>query len=172
MTNAQQFLERYGSWAVVTGASDGIGLEIARCLAEKGMNLVLVARRKEVLEHVASELTKKHSIHTKIISTDFSKAHATQEVIHITQDLEVGLLVASAGFGSSGEFITTDLGTELSMIDVNCRAVTEACHHFGGRFAKQKRGGIILLSSIVAFQGVPKSANYAATKAYIQVLAE
>jgi uncharacterized protein len=172
MSTSKQFLKKYGAWAVVTGASDGIGLEIAKCLAEKGMNLVLVARRKDVLEHTASELAKKHNIQTKVISADFSKAHAIGEVITATQELDVGLFVASAGFGSSGEFVSTDLETELSMIDVNCRAVTEACHHFAKRFVKQKRGGIILLSSILAFQGVPKSANYAATKAYIQVLAE
>jgi uncharacterized protein len=172
MASSQQFLEKYGSWAVVTGASDGIGLEIAKCLAEKGMNLVLVARRQDVLEKFASELSKNYKIQTKVIRTDFSEADANKAVFTATRELDVGLLVASAGYGSSGEFITTDLETELSMIDVNCRAVTEACHHFAKRFVKQKRGGIILLSSIVAFQGVPKSTNYAATKAYIQVFAE
>src|SRR5205823_9088379 len=89
-----------------------------------------------------------------------------------TSDLDVGLLVAAAGFGTSGAFIDSPLEEELGMFDVNCRAVTTLAHHFGNRFAKARRGGMVLMSSLLAFQGVPGFANYAATKAYVQSLAE
>ena len=89
-----------------------------------------------------------------------------------TRDLELGLLVACAGFGTSGQLIEADLETELNMIDVNCGAVCALSQRYGRRFASQRRGGLILMSSLLAFQGVPRSANYAATKAYVQTLAE
>jgi short-subunit dehydrogenase len=84
----------------------------------------------------------------------------------------VGLLVASAGFGTSGAFAEGDIHSELEMLDVNCRALLHQSWHFSRRFAERGRGGVILLSSIVAFQGNPWSANYSATKAYVQSLAE
>lgn len=169
---SSRLFSRYGPWAVVTGASDGIGLELVKGLAEAGLNLVLVARRREVLEKVTSQIQKDYKVEARVLSVDLADSKVVQEIITATTDLEVGLLVASAGFGSSGEFLDTDLETELTMIDVNCRAVLEMTHYYSKRFAEQKRGGIILMSSLVAFQGVPKSANYAATKAYIQSLVE
>ena len=88
------------------------------------------------------------------------------------RDLDVGLLVAAAGFGTSGPFLDSDLTQELEMLDVNCRALLSQSLHFGRRFAERGRGGLILLASLVGFQGAPFSANYAATKAYVQSLAE
>jgi hypothetical protein len=163
---------RYGPWAVVTGASDGIGREFALGLAEAGLNLVLVARRGEVLAGLAREVGERHSVETLVVAADLADPRAVDEVVGRTHGLDVGLLVAAAGFGTSGPFIDSRLGDELEMIDVNCRAVAALTHHFAGRFARQGRGGIVLLSSLVAFQGVPRAANYAATKAYVQSLAE
>lgn len=163
---------KYGAWAVVTGASDGIGREMAISLAKAGLNLVLVARRRAVLEQVAGELSTKHSIQTRIIDADLSDNAAVKRVNLETADLDVGLLVASAGFGTAGEFIASQLDDQLNMVDVNCRAVLAMSHEFGRRFVARGRGGIVLFSSLLAFQGVPRSANYAATKAYIQSLAE
>lgn len=164
--------ERYGDWAVVTGASDGIGREFARRLAESGLHLVLVARRESVLEALASELHARHGVETRIVAADLGTGDGIAAVLDATRELDVGLLVASAGFGTSGRFVDADLGSELAMIDVNCRAVAALAHHFGGRFARQRRGGLVLMSSLLAFQGVPRAANYAATKAYVQSLAE
>jgi short-subunit dehydrogenase len=93
-------------------------------------------------------------------------------VAESTAGLPVGLLVAAAGFGTSGSFVEADLDEELELIDLNCRAVAALAHRFGARFARQGRGGLVFLSSLVAFQGVPRSANYAASKAYVQSLAE
>jgi len=89
-----------------------------------------------------------------------------------TRDLDVGLLIAAAGFGVSGPFVENEIDVELNMIDVNCRALAQTTHAFARRFVARKRGGILLMSSLVAFQGVPRAANYAATKAYVQSLAE
>lgn len=163
---------KYGPWAIVTGASDGIGREMAFSLAKRGLNLVLVARRRSILDEVATNLSKAYPIETQVIDADLSQSAAVKTVIAATDNLDVGLLVASAGFGTAGYFLDMPLDREQNMLDVNCRAVLTMSHHFGRRFAKQKHGGIILLSSLVAFQGVPLSAHYAATKAYIQSLAE
>jgi short-subunit dehydrogenase len=164
--------ERYGPWAVVTGASDGIGRDFALQLAQSGLNLVLVARRGEVLAELGRELEQRHGIQPRVVAADLGTPAGIADVLRATAALDVGLLVASAGFGTSGRFIDAAIGPELDMIDVNCRAVAALAHHFGARFAKQRRGGIVLMSSLVAFQGVPRAANYAATKAYVQSLAE
>jgi short-subunit dehydrogenase len=161
-------LEKYGPWAVVTGASDGIGREFARSLAKEGFKLVLVARRKDRLEELETEL----KVDSKIVAVDLSTAEGVATLEHETRTLDVGLVVASAGFGTSGPFLGGDLDAELSMIDVNCRAVASLSHHFGQRLVKRGRGGLVLLSSLVAFQGVRHAANYAATKAWVQSFAE
>lgn len=165
-------LERYGAWAVVTGASSGIGKALAEALAMQGLNLVLVARRKPLLEELDSRLRQQHNIDVKVIAADLSSSNGMATIDDITANLDVGLLVAAAGFGSSGAFIDSKLENELTMIDVNCRSVVQQCHYFARRFQQRQHAGIILFSSIFAFQGVPGSANYAATKAFIQSFAE
>jgi uncharacterized protein len=168
----ERWRAKYGPWAVVTGASDGIGREIALCLAKAGLDLVLVARRRALLEQISTNLTQTYGTRVRIIEADLSQSEAVERVNALTNELEVGLLVACAGFGNSGRLIDSNLGREVAMLEVNCRAVLAMSHHFGKQFAKQGRGGMILMSSLLAFQGVPLSTNYAATKAYIQSLAE
>jgi len=164
--------ERYGPWVLVTGASDGIGREFARCLAAGGVNVVLVARREAPLRDLADALRRQHGVETLVLPADLSRADQVEAVAARTDGLDVGLLVAAAGFGTSGAFLEATLADELAMIDVNCRAVAALSHHFGRRFAARGRGGLVLMSSLLAFQGVPRAANYAATKAYVQSLAE
>jgi short-subunit dehydrogenase len=163
---------KYGTWALVTGASDGIGKAMAAQLADAGLNLVLVARRREVIEALAADLTKKHRIEIRTLAVDLGETDAVSKVVSETDDLEVGMLAAIAGFGTSGRFVDSPLGPELEMVDVNCRAVIELSHHFAGKFVAQRRGGLVLMSSLLAFQGVPRAATYAATKAFIQTFAE
>jgi hypothetical protein len=162
----------YGPWAVVTGASDGIGREMALCLAKMGLKLVLVARRRTTLEQFAADISNRYGTGSRVIAADLAQPSGVEAVIAATADLDIGLLVACAGFGLSGRLIDSAVDQEASMVDVNCRAVLSLSHHFSRRFAAQRRGGLVLMSSLLAFQGVPLSANYAATKAYIQSLAE
>lgn len=166
------FRKRYGGWAVVTGASDGIGAAFARQLAARGVHLVLVARRGAVLEAFATELKTANGIHAIPVSADLANPAGVERVKVAAAPLDVGLLVAAAGFGTSGPLIEAEPFAELEMVDVNCRAVLDLAQHFGKRFSERGRGGMILMSSLLAFQGVPRAANYAATKAYVQTLAE
>jgi uncharacterized protein len=157
------------SWALVTGASDGIGRAFALQLAEQGYGCVLVARYEAML----IELTREIGNHQcRFVAADLSQPSGVNAVIDSVADLDIELLVAAAGFGTSGNFIEANKANELNMIDLNCRAVADMVHVFGGQMVQRRKGGIILFSSLVAFQGVPRSANYAATKAYIQTLAE
>ncbi|MEM8526980.1 MAG: SDR family NAD(P)-dependent oxidoreductase [Bacteroidota bacterium] len=162
----------YGSWALVTGASAGIGKEFANQLASAGLNLVITARRKEVLFKLAADLQSQHNIQVRTVAGDLSIEQEVEQLIAEIQNLEVGLAILNAGFGTSGKFIQANIETELNMLDLNCRALLMLTHHFAKQLAEKKKGGIILLSSMVGFQGVPNAANYAATKAYVQSLGE
>jgi len=162
----------YGPWALVTGASSGIGLEIAERLAEAGLNLVLNARRKDLLDKIADNLRSQYKIEVAVIAADASLQTGNELIIKTSKQFDIGLLVASAGYGTSGEFYKADIDEETNMLHLNCESPLVLTHHFSKKFVGRGKGGIILLSSMVAFQGVPYSANYAATKAYIQILAE
>jgi len=164
--------KRYGPWGLVTGASDGIGREMAIRMAEAGLNVILVARRAEVLQHLADDLIARYGIEAKAVAADLADARQVSELVSLAETYDLGLFVAAAGFGTSGLFLDQTLASELEMLDVNCRAVVQLCHGLGRQFIRRKRGGIILFSSIVAFQGVPRAAHYAATKAHIQTFAE
>ena len=163
---------RYGPWVVVTGASDGIGRAFVEHLAAEGLHLVLVARRESALQSLAAEVRTKHGVECRVLSEDLSDHEAAHRIAEATSELDVGLLVAAAGFGSSGPLVDADLDVEMDMVDVNCSAVLALAWHFGRRFAPRGRGGVVFMSSLLAFQGTPRAANYAATKAYIQTLAE
>lgn len=164
---------RYGPWAVVTGASDGIGREMARAVAAAGVNVVLVARRAAVLAELAAELQEANpGVQARGRALDLAHPEAFDALAAETAGVDVGLLVAAAGFGTSGSFLDADAEQEREMLAVNCGAVLRLSLDFGRRLAARGRGGIVLLSSIVAFQGVPRAAHYAATKAYVQTLAE
>jgi short-subunit dehydrogenase len=162
------FSHRYGPWAVVTGASSGIGRGFAQALSERGLNLVLVARREDELRQLAGDLPTD----ALVVAADLSTDAGLDAVDDATADLDVGLLIAAAGFGSSGPFLDADPTRQDAMLDVNVRAVLRQSAAFGGRFAARGRGGLVLFGSVLGFQGVPGAAHYAATKAYVQTLGE
>lgn len=166
------FLNNYGKWAVVTGASSGIGREIALYLAELGFDLALVARSEDTLNALATDLSAKYGTKTVLLPYDLSQKSAIADIVQKTSGLNVGLLVAAAGFGSSGPLLKTNINNELAMVNLNCNVPLAMSYFFAERFVQQKRGGIILFSSLLGFQGAPNSANYAATKGYIQCLGE
>jgi uncharacterized protein len=172
----QGIRDRYGPWALITGASDGIGRECAIALARQGMHLALVARRESVLAALAEQLTRDDGVACRVIALDLGTPDAMKTLDDSTHDLDIGLAIAAAGFGTSGPFLSGDLDNELDMLMVNCGSALALTHRFGHRFGQRfahgKRSGLILFSSLVGFQGVPGSAHYAATKGYIQSLAE
>jgi short-subunit dehydrogenase len=164
--------DRYGPWALVTGASEGIGEAFAQALAAEGFAVLLVARRRDKLEALAATLRQTHGVEARALVADLSRKEAAQAVMDEAASLDLGLLVAAAGFGTSGSFLHARIDEEVTMLEVNCRAVLELTHRFADLFARRGRGGIVLCSSLVAFQGVPRAATYAATKAWVQSLAE
>lgn len=171
-TEKKRLKINYGEWAIVTGASSGIGLELATQLATAGFNLVITSRHFDKLQEVEKHLKSLSRIDIKIVASDVSETEGIDKVIEATQGLNVGLLIVSAGYGTSGNFIDSSLHSEINMLKVNCEALLSLTHYYSQQFVQAKRGGIILMSSMVAFQGTPYSANYAATKAYVQTLSE
>jgi uncharacterized protein len=166
------FSGKYGPWAVVTGASSGIGAEFARQLATLGLSLVLGARRKDRLEALAGELAAAHHVRVRPLELDVGNAGFVDELQAATSALDVGLVVANAGFGEKGPFLESSLARDLQMLDVNCRAYLLTAHAFARRLVARGRGGMIFTSSTAAFQGIPFTAHYAATKGYGLQLAE
>ncbi len=162
----------YGNCALITGASSGIGLELAERLAEAGFSLILNSRNIEELEKVKKLLETKYNATISLVAADVSTQEGINHILKEAAGADVGLFIASAGFGTSGEFVNCDLAAEEAMLRTNCEGLLKLTHHFAREFATKKRGGIILMSSMVAFQGVPYAAHYAATKAYVQTLAE
>ncbi len=169
---SDKFRRKYGPWALVTGASNGIGAAIATELAARDLNLILVARNKKRLAEQIQTLHAKYSVDAIAVAADLAHKEGVRNVLNEIAEKEVGLYVGCAGFGTAGDFAGNDLMDELDMIDVNCRALAELAHPLARSMRARQKGGIILMSSIVAFQGVSNSANYAATKAYVQTLAE
>ena len=166
------FAHRYGPWALVTGASSGIGEEFARQLAARGLSLVLAARRKDRLEVLARGLVRDHGVEVRVVAVDLARRDFLPAIEEAVQDVEVGLLVNNAGFGDKGRFLDSDIEKQLEMLDVNCRASLVLAHAFGRRMAARHRGGIIFTSSTAAFQGTPYTSHYAATKGWGLQLAE
>ena len=166
------FKERYGPWALVTGASSGIGAEFARQLAKVGLNLVLVARRRLRLEDLARYLEGENRVQVKVIAADLSQPDFLSRILSETQSIEIGLLVNNAGFGLARKFLDHELEKELAMLDVNCRGPLVLSHVFGRQMAERKKGGIIFVSSVSGYLATPYEATYAASKVYELFLAE
>ena len=172
MSTVSKFQKKYGPWALVTGASGGIGSEFAKQIAAKKLNVVLVARREERLRSLAKTIRDQYNADVRIIVADLAASEGIETVKRSTDDLEIGLLVNNAGREDSGRFLNMPLENVVTTLDLNVRAPLQLTHHFAQKMADRDRGGIIFMSSIVAFQGVPFVANYAATKAYDLIFAE
>jgi short-subunit dehydrogenase len=166
------FTERYGPWALVTGASAGIGAEFSRQLAAMGLNLILVARRRERIEELAGRLESTCKIQVRTIMADLSQPDFLPLILSRTESIDVGLLVNNAGFGIAGKFLEHDVKNELALLDVNCRAPLILTHAFGRQMAERKRGGIIFVSSVSGYIATPYESSYAASKVYELFLAE
>jgi hypothetical protein len=166
--------EWQGKWALVTGASAGIGKALAEELAAGGTNLVLTARRRERLEDLARTLSTAHKIRAEIFVADLAKPAAPAEILAFTRakNIQVDLLINNAGFGAYGEFSTSDVSRQLEMVQVNCAAVVQLTHLFLPAMIERRSGDILILASTASFQAVPYITTYAATKAFDLSFAE
>lgn len=166
------FEARYGPWAVVAGASAGLGEAFARQLAARGIHLVLLARRQETLEALAAALRQAHGVEVRTLAIDLGRPDLGDAVDALTRDLDVGLLVYNAAHSVIGPFLERPLEAQLRVVDVNVRGPLILAHRLGSRMAKRGRGGILLMASMAAGQGNPWLASYAASKAFNQIFAE
>ncbi|WP_374022761.1 SDR family NAD(P)-dependent oxidoreductase [Mycobacterium sp. HNNTM2301] len=162
--------DRFGPWAVVTGASSGIGREFAQQLAEGGINVVLVARRLPVLQELGAALARDYGVDYRAVGVDLSDPGMLAPITEASNDIDVGLLVSNAGAALPGPFLDSDLQAQRAILRLNTAAHLGLTHHFGARLARRGRGGILLVSALGAKHGVPYLAHTAATKAYIASL--
>lgn len=163
-----------GKWALITGASSGLGLEFADLLAAQKVNLVLAARRREPMEKLASDLRRKYGVDVLIEAIDLASPGAAGR---LKSDLDarsvaIDILLNNAGYGLHGDFLETPIERTVDMIQLDITAVTELTYLFGRDMAARRSGHILLIASLLAFQAVPSYAAYAATKAYVLALGE
>ena len=164
--------DKYGPWAVIAGGSQGIGEAYARILGGQGINLVLIARGKPLLDKLAKELEDELMISVRTISVDLADDNAINIVREKTDDIEFNMLIYNAAAEVLGPFFNSELKEHLTMLNVNCRSVLVFLEHFGRLMKERKKGGIILMSSMSCLVGSPYITHYGATKAYIRNLAE
>jgi uncharacterized protein len=165
--------EWQGKWALVTGASAGIGVALANELAADGTHLVLTARRRDRLEELARTLAQRHGIRTAVFDADLAAA-APEKIYEFTkqQGLEIDLLINNAGFGQYGELTQVPVQRLLDMVQVNCAAVVHLSRLYLADMIARRRGDVLILGSTAAFQAVPYISTYAATKAFDLLFAE
>jgi short-subunit dehydrogenase len=164
-------LEKYGSYALVAGASEGLGAAYAEALAKRGFNLVLLARRKEKLEAFAAELRKKYPVELITHAVDLGNFEAVKAFV-ISLNVQIGLLVYNAAYAPVGLFKDIEEEQLARIAAVNVRGPLLLARLVIPKMAERKKGGIVLMSSLAGTQGSPKLAGYAATKAFNAILAE
>lgn len=165
-------VERYGQWAVVAGASSGLGKAIAEEAAGRGFDVVLIARREDVLAGTVAEIAERHGVEARALVTNLAAPEAAEVIAAATADLDVGVLVYNAAAEPVGPFLGLAPRRHLAAITVNCVTPTQLVHHFGARMVAARRGSITLVTTIGAFFGSPLVASYGASKAYMLNLAE
>lgn len=171
MAKTQELKDRYGPWALVTGASSGIGAQFARLLARSGINLLLVARRSEHLESLAAELRRRRrGLEIESIVADLAQPDAVDRVVAAVGERDLGLVVSNAGFGLKGRFTDTDRTQLEAMFNVNARAPLLLAHALLPRLRARAHAGFIFTGSVEGEAPYPWSTAYAATKAFVHSL--
>ncbi|PCJ33801.1 MAG: short-chain dehydrogenase [Moraxellaceae bacterium] len=163
---------KYGPWAIVTGASSGIGKAFSMLLAKNGINIVAVARNKDNLVKLQTHLENEYDVKVKSISLDLFESNAALRLGELTSDLDIGLLVNNAGIQNHGLFSDITENDELKLVTLNVSFPMQLSHIFIRRFKQRGKGGILFTSSAFGYLGVPFFANYAASKAYLITFAE
>lgn len=169
----RSFVDRYGPWALVAGASDGVGAAFAEALAERGLNVVLLARRQQKLTEVATAITERHGVETRTLPIDLAQPEAAAEVAAAVRDLSVGFLVYCAGADPDFRpFLSNSLRSAEAMVQRNCVVPMQLCHHLAPAMVERGRGGIVIFGSGAGLVGGPNMVAYGASKAFDMVFAE
>jgi short-subunit dehydrogenase len=167
------FADRYGPWALVAGASDGIGAAYARAMAERGCNVVLLARRQALLDEVADAIRADTGVEARGVAVDLAEADAMRKVADATAGLDVGMVMYNAGADPNyAPFLDTPLEDSLALVQRNCVVPMQICHHFAAPMAARGKGGIVLVSSGGGLVGCANIVAYGATKAFDILMAE
>ena len=165
--------EKYGPWAIVVGASDGVGALFAERIASEGVNVVLVARRQHVLEKVAEGIRRRTAAQTRTLSVDLVDADASKTIIEATDDLEIGMLVYCAGGDPNYQpFLANPVSVAEDLLQRNCLVLMRLCHHFAGPMVERHKGGIVNFTSGAALAGGRNMVAYGGTKAFDMVFTE
>ena len=159
-------LKHYGGWALVTGASAGIGREFARAIASQGVDCVLVARRQDRLEELAEELRGTHGVQCRFVTLDLADDDAVPRLVEAVKDIPIGLLVNNAGFGHGVPFETSDPARLSQMVTVNCAVPALLTHALLPAMLERRRGAVIIVASTLAVMNGPYESVYAGTKAF------
>ncbi|ORV81481.1 short-chain dehydrogenase [Mycobacterium interjectum] len=167
------FATKYGPWALVAGASDGLGAAFATGIAARGVNIVLLSRRQSVLDHVAAEIKSQHAVETRTLAIDLAEPGAASAIAAATGDLEIGFLVYCAGADPNFKpFLANPIEAAEAMVQRNCMVPMQLCHHFAAAMVERGRGGIVIFGSGAGLAGGPNMVAYGASKAFDMVFAE
>ena len=167
------FASKYGPWALVAGASDGVGAAFAEGLAERGVNVVLLARRQALLDEVAAGIAGRTGVQTRTLAIDLAEHDAASQIASATADIEMGFLVYCAGADPNFEpFLANSVETAEAMVHRNCMVPMQLCHHFAPPMVQRRSGGIVLFGSGAGLAGGPNMVAYGASKAFDMVFTE
>ena len=167
-----EFINRYGPWAIITGATSGIGKAFAHAVAQRGVHPLLLARREDELKRVAAEVKAATGVDCDYIVLDLASPEFIAVLERYCAGRDIGLVVSNAGYNPAGEFLAHEEKELLRILDVNSRAALLLAHTFLPLMKQRKSGGFLLIGSIEGFIGSPFSAVYSASKAFIQSLGE
>ena len=167
------FAQRYGLWALVAGASDGGGRAFVEALAQRGLNVAMLARRENLLRELSAEGQQRYGVQTRILAIDLANMDAAQQVVSAIADIKVGFLVYCAGADANySPFLEAPLAVAEAMLQRNCYLPLQLCHHLAPAMVNRGRGGIVILGSGAGFAGAGNMVVYGASKAFDMVFAE
>lgn len=172
MTERRTFASKYGPWAVVAGASEGLGAAFATALAERGLHLLLLARREAHLQAVAERLRASTKVEVRTEVCDLAHADLPDTLEALTSSIDIGLAVYNAAHAPVGDLVDRPVADLLKVVDVNVRGPLVFARTLAPKMVARGRGGIVLMSSLAGYQGAPRIAAYAASKAFNVVLGE
>lgn len=172
-TNAKNLdKKQFGPWALITGASSGIGREFARQIAASGINIVLVARREALLKEAGAEFSKDYGVEHRVVALDLAEDGFMGKLASVTDDLDIGLVISNAGTGSPGRFLTNNRDEMATLLRLNTLAHLDIAYHFGKRLVRRRCGGLLFVGAMGADKGIPYMANDAGAKSYIKSFSE